>query len=145
MNDVHRETTVTIVAENGEHEIDGARVDGDDLWLPAPALPDAVGWTLKPEGLCRAEVCVPVPRGREDAFRRDELVNITAFWRLTERPWARSAPGDLWVFGANARERADALLSLEAPDFELPDLDGKPHRLSDYRGQKIYLVTWASW
>ena len=30
-------------------------------------------------------------------------------------------------------------------DFELPDLDGKLHRLSDYRGQKVLLVTWASW
>jgi len=145
MNDGYAETTATIAAETGEQLIAGARVAGDDLWLPAETLPQAVGWTLKPEGLCRDELCVPVPRGREDAFRRGDHVNITAFWRLTERPWARSETGDLWVFGANARERADALLSLDAPDFALPDLDGKPHRLSDYRGRKIYLVTWASW
>lgn len=37
------------------------------------------------------------------------------------------------------------LASLEAPDFTLPDLDGRPHSLSDYRGQKILLAAYASW
>lgn len=87
--------TVTIVAEDGEHGVDGAKVDGDHLWLPAEALPPAVGWALKPERLCRDAVCVPVPHGCERSFLRDDLINITAFWRLTKRPWARSAPGDL--------------------------------------------------
>ena len=31
------------------------------------------------------------------------------------------------------------------PDFLLPDLDGKPGRLSDYRGKKILLFHFASW
>ena len=30
-------------------------------------------------------------------------------------------------------------------DVGLPDLDGRPHRLSDHRGKKVLLVTWASW
>jgi peroxiredoxin len=33
-----------------------------------------------------------------------------------------------------------------APDFTLPDLDGKPVRLSDFRGKKaIFLNFWATW
>ena len=32
-----------------------------------------------------------------------------------------------------------------APDFTLPDLDGKLHSLSDYRGKKVVLMSWASW
>ncbi len=32
-----------------------------------------------------------------------------------------------------------------APEFELEDLDGKVHRLSDYKGRKVYLKYWASW
>jgi peroxiredoxin len=35
--------------------------------------------------------------------------------------------------------------SLEAPDFTLPDLEGRPHALRDYRGKKVFLVSWASW
>jgi len=32
-----------------------------------------------------------------------------------------------------------------APDFALPDPSGRVHRLSDHRGKKVLLVTWASW
>ena len=33
----------------------------------------------------------------------------------------------------------------EAPDFELKDQHGKRVRLSQFRGKKVLLVTWASW
>jgi peroxiredoxin len=32
-----------------------------------------------------------------------------------------------------------------APDFTLPDLDGKMHRLSDFRGRVVFLNLWATW
>lgn len=32
-----------------------------------------------------------------------------------------------------------------APDFELPDLDGSPHRLSEWRGRVVVLNFWATW
>ena len=32
-----------------------------------------------------------------------------------------------------------------APDFTLPDLEGRLHSLSEHRGKKVLLVTWASW
>ena len=32
-----------------------------------------------------------------------------------------------------------------APDFELPSLAGGSVRLSEYRGRKVVLFTWASW
>lgn len=32
-----------------------------------------------------------------------------------------------------------------APDFELVDLDGALHRLSDYRGKVVVLNFWATW
>jgi peroxiredoxin len=49
------------------------------------------------------------------------------------------------VLGEGAARRSDALASLQAPDFELPDLDGHLHRLSDCRGRRVFLATWASW
>ncbi|KIL48106.1 thiol-disulfide oxidoreductase [Jeotgalibacillus campisalis] len=32
-----------------------------------------------------------------------------------------------------------------APDFELTDLDGNAHRLSDYKGQGVFLNFWGTW
>ena len=47
--------------------------------------------------------------------------------------------------GVSAAERGRRLASLEAPDFTLPDLDGRMHTLSAYRGKKVFLAVWASW
>lgn len=32
-----------------------------------------------------------------------------------------------------------------AKNFTLPDLDGKPHRLADYRGKVVLVNFWATW
>ncbi|WP_081858140.1 TlpA disulfide reductase family protein [Thiomonas sp. FB-Cd] len=32
-----------------------------------------------------------------------------------------------------------------APDFTLRDIDGKPHRLADYRGKVVLVNFWATW
>jgi len=47
--------------------------------------------------------------------------------------------------GVSAEERGRRLASLEAPDFALPDLDGRPHSLGDHRGKKVFLVAYGSW
>jgi len=70
---------------------------------------------------------------------------LAALWRLLGRAVAQSARGDAWVLGTSSGERAQALRSLEAPDFALPDQDGRLHTLSEHRGKKVLLVTWASW
>ena len=33
----------------------------------------------------------------------------------------------------------------DAPDFELPSLQGQTIKISDYRGKKVVLFMWASW
>ena len=62
---------------------------------------------------------------------------------LTE--WAEAAAEQEALKAPVLRERTAALESLEAPDFTLPDLSGRPHSLVDYRGRKVLLATWASW
>jgi hypothetical protein len=53
--------------------------------------------------------------------------------------------GEACVLGTGADARNQALAGLAAPDIELPDLAGVPHRLSALRGRKVFLATWASW
>jgi hypothetical protein len=99
------------------------------------------GWTLKPEGMCRAELCVPMPAS---AVKGDE-VDVEAFWTKLGGPVVASEAGDVWALGAPAEERNAALEGLQAPDFTLPDVDGTPRKLSQLRGKKVFLATWASW
>ena len=61
------------------------------------------------------------------------------------RPVAVDLDERVAYLGVSAAERAKALASLEAPDFTLPDLDGRHHSLSQYRGKKVLLVAYASW
>lgn len=37
------------------------------------------------------------------------------------------------------------VVGMNAPDFNLPDLQGKSQRLSDYRGKVVFLNFWATW
>jgi hypothetical protein len=113
--------------------------------VPARETEAVTGWLARPEGLCHGEVCVPLPPGREHDFVRDSRVNVAALWRHLGRPVVHDERGDAWVLGASARDRAAALESLQAPDFTLPDVSGRLHSLSDHRGRKVLLVTWASW
>jgi hypothetical protein len=83
--------------------------------------------------------------GREREFIRDGRVNLAALWRHLGQPVLHSDRGDVWILARSAGERTAALASLVAPDFALPDAEGRVHRLSDYRGKKVLLVTWASW
>jgi hypothetical protein len=48
----------------------------------------------------------------------------------------------LWALGPETLGDR-ALVSAEAPDFILDDLDGNPFRLSSVRGQKVLIVSWA--
>lgn len=136
---------ITVIHEERETEIAGARVDGDRLWLTNDDVHRATGWTLKPDGLCREETCVPLPRGREAELVDGDAIDLAAIWRHLGHPVVRDSAGDTWVLGTGARERARALSSLHAPDFALPDLEGRVHSLADQRGKKVLLVTWASW
>ena len=99
------------------------------------------GWTLKPEGMCRDELCVPLPA----AAVKGSEVDVEAFWQKLGGPVIASEERDVWALGAPADERNAALEGLEAPDFTLPDVDGKPRTLSELRGKKVFLATWASW
>jgi hypothetical protein len=118
---------------------------GSMLWMTTDEVTNATGWVLKPEGLCKDDVCVPVPAGRQDEFVRDGKVNLSEFWAHMGKVATSTDSGDVWFLGEGAQARNDALLSLQAPDFTLPDFSGKLHSLSDFRRKRVLLITWASW
>ena len=136
---------VTLLHEQSETRTETALVKNEDLWLSPRELELATGWAMKPEGFCLGDVCVPVPSGNRSHYVDGDRVNAAAFWRRLGKAVAHDASGEVWVLGSGASDRAASLQSLEAPDFALPDLAGATHTLSQQRGKKVLLVTWASW
>lgn len=138
---------VTLLYGDAPATAAGATSEGENLWLPLDELRAATGWELKPEGACRDDVCVPVPAERERDFLRGDrrTFNLAVLARLLAQPAVHDDAGQVWAFGEAAATKRAAMDGLEAPDFVLPDRDGIIHRLSDYRGKKVLLVSWASW
>ena len=94
------------------------------------------GWTMRPEGLCRGERCVPLAAG-------NGRVDIRVFAERTSSALVHDAESGLWALGPESGGRA--LASASVPELELPRVDGNPFRLSSLRGTKVLLVAWASW
>jgi hypothetical protein len=134
-------TRVTIIADDST-TVDAEIVD-DRVLVESQQLPDALGWTLKPEGLCRDDVCVPV-RERASLFHDDRL-DVAAVADALGRRSVVDADAAIIAVALGGEQRRDALQLLVAPDFELPDLDGSPHRLSEWRGRKRLLHAFSSW
>jgi hypothetical protein len=131
-----------LLVEGRTVEVPGAYVDSGSLWLPVDQLEAATGWHLEPEGLCRDERCVLLPG--DDAIMDDEFVNLSAFASHLGQEVVHSKDESVWVIGAEPPP-ALGLALRQAPDFTLPDLQGTEYSLVQYRGRKVFLVTWASW
>jgi hypothetical protein len=134
--------TFTII-DDGRVETTHATIVGERVCLTPAALQAALGWEVKPQGLCKGDRCIPV-LGQGDVAT-DAGVDLAGFAALLSRPLAVDLEERAACLGASAAERSASLASLEAPDFTLPDLDGTLHALSDYRGKKVLLVAYASW
>lgn len=90
------------------------------------------GWEIKPEGACKGDLCVPLPGGWSLTGAAERLGMA-----LVDEP-----EQGLWALGPET-VTGRALVSAEAPELELSDLDGRPFRLSSLRGTKVVLVAWA--
>ena len=139
--------TQVVATVNGEvHHASG---QPDDFWITTSDLTRATRFVIKPQGVCRDELCFPLPKNRKAEFvaKKDSVTwfNLSEFARLIKQPCVIDEKNGIWYFGARAAEQNGYLTSLEAPNFTLPDLNGKLHSLSDFRGKKVLLVTWASW
>ena len=135
----------TVIQADGAVQVD-ADVDGPQatVRLPADAVEQCLGWARKPEGLCRDDVCIP-SRSLAAVEGDDGRFDLTRLAALLGRPLAVDIEARAAFVGVGAEDRAARLSLFEAPDFTLPDLDGRLHSLADHRGKKVFLATWASW
>jgi hypothetical protein len=129
--------------EDGRSIAIEATLAGEGVRLAGAQVEAALGWKWRPEGLCRGGVCIPVRDVA--ALGVPEALDLTELARLLGRPLALDVPERAAALAEAPSARGAALTSLEAPDFSLPDLEGRMHRLSDHRGKKVLLVAYASW
>jgi hypothetical protein len=105
----------------------------DHLPLSADEFAAGTGWEIKPEGACKADVCVPLDSAGFDAVAAADRLGMAV---------VHDIDAGLWAFGPESLGNR-ALVSAEAPELVLPDLDGNEFRLSSLRGQKVVIVSWA--
>ena len=145
-----KEVRATVVYDDVATEVAPVREDAGQLWTTMADLTRATRFEVKPQGVCRDEICIPLPKAhtreflRKDSGKIKEWFNLSAFAQLTHQAVAHDAGTSTWYFGLRSDQR-QWLASLQPPDFTLPDINGKPHSLSDFRGKKVLLLTWASW
>src|SRR4051812_43356903 len=135
----------TILCDNRRVVVDrvGAESGAGDatLWIDKGDLTRVNGFTVEPYGACRGDLCMPVP----EAATRGDLVNLTAFARSAGQAVVAEPEAGVWSLGEMQAVGGGLSRSRVVPDFELPDRTGRPVRLSDFRGRKALLMTWASW
>ena len=133
----------TIVTDRGTETVDASR-GGDSIRIAVAELERTTGWELKPEGLCRGDICVPV-RDRSDLVV-DDAVDVRAMAAALRAPFVIDAEVDMAVLGASAGDRASEREGMRvAPDLELRDLDGNVSTWSELGRKKKVLTAWASW
>ena len=98
------------------------------------------GWEVKPEGACKAEVCVPLPA---EATRPDGRLDVAVVAERLGMPMVHDEVHGVWAFGPESGGRA--LESATFPDLVLTDFQGDPYDFTSARGRKLVMVAWASW
>lgn len=95
------------------------------------------GWAIKPEGACKADVCIPLSQRPEG-----DLVNVESMAEQIGLPLVSDAERSVWALGP-ASVGSRTLLSAEAPELTLPDINGRSFSLSSLQGKKVVLVAWS--
>ena len=134
-------TQLTVIDESGSHSF--GQVGFGDLGVSADDFARATGWTLKAEGLCKGEVCVPVRDA--SAMSDGAAIDVVEFARVTGRNIVIDASRNMVAMGEQASSRAASMATLDAPNFTLPDINGNLVSLSDFTNRKKLILAWSSW
>ncbi|NKC00022.1 MAG: redoxin domain-containing protein [Pseudomonadales bacterium] len=139
----------TVLSNLGTVVVEHTLPDPTDLWVTQANLPRVNGFELKPEGACLDEICIPIRQNEDsDIFitRQDTgWVNVLELARRIQQPVVSDHATQTFSLGEIPVQRQNFVRDGLAPDFELTDFRGETHQLSDFKGKKIMLLTWASW
>lgn len=139
---------ITILANDHTTQVTAFSNAENELWVRADELQVATGFELKPSGVCYdpLNICIPLS---EQGFMQEEAgqqwLNISKLSQRLSQPLVSNEDKTVWSLGVIPEARRSMLASAIAPDFEIKDINGETIRLSDFRGKKVLIVTWATW
>jgi hypothetical protein len=132
-------TTATVLFGENAVALDKVRAINQELWVQKQDLPRINEFEVKPQGACRADVCIPLSK----TLKNGDWFNLTGFAHKIGETVV--ADQNVYSFGEIPVLRGGFYNSRIAPDFAVPDRKGKLVHLSDFRGKKTLVITWASW
>ncbi len=86
-------------------------------------------------------MCIPISKD----MTHGDFFNLTAFAKKVRESVVVDSTSRVWSFGEIPAVRGSFLNSRIAPDISVPDRKGRSVSLTDFRGKKVLLFTWASW
>ena len=105
----------------------------EKLDVDAKKFGSLTGWDIKPEGACKGDVCVPLGGDAFDLMGTAGRLGMEVI---------HDEPEGLWAIGPESFS-GRTLVTAQAPELVLSDLDGNEFRLSSLRGKKVVIVAWA--
>jgi len=135
-------TNEIIVLSEKVNALEGSWIDGEP-YVTSTDVEKVLGWQVKPEGLCRGDVCIPIDDGI--VSQDDNSLNLKDVAALAGRPSLSAPEAGIITIGQPHAVRSKALKDRIAPDFKLPDISGVDRALSDWSGKKRLLVAFSSW
>ena len=94
------------------------------------------GWQLKPEGACKGDICIPLSNSGGNT------VDVTTAAEAMNLPLVNEPEAKLWALGPESIG-GRALVTAEAAELSLPDVDGNIFHLSSLKGKKVLVYAWA--
>ena len=139
-------SNLLVLDGNSAASVPFTAVDGAAM-IAADHLDAALGWTLKPEGLCRGDVCVPL---RDQTLTDTDRLDVAKVAAALGQPIVVDPSRGVAAIGTAASSRIERMATLQAPAFSLPrigagDDNGELVSLADFDRRKVLLLAWSSW
>lgn len=139
---------ITILANDQTTAITAYPNEAPFLWVKVTELQAATGYELKPSGVCYDPLSICIPLHEDDFLTENESgkwLNVSKLADQLKQPLVADERHAVWSLGTIPAAREAMLDSSVAPDFAMEDIHGESVRLSDLRGKKVLIVTWATW
>ncbi|PYS87665.1 MAG: hypothetical protein DMF70_00010 [Acidobacteria bacterium] len=84
------QNTRVVIYDGVATEVSAAPEAASDLWITTADLSRATRFVIKPQGVCRDELCFPLPKNRKAEFVSKKgtttWFNLSAFAKLIKQP-----------------------------------------------------------